>query len=576
MIRQIFKVMQVQLESESNEPHEQIISALALYIFRNKAQGDLTTLKESIKGFLTQNSSININKQFTTTPKNESLFIKQIKKTIAEYEALIKEKQGEDVTEILHFKALLVDQLHKAELELAKSQKLGKSKEDKALYEIFSFYCKQQLLIGNKPTFEQLENVSKNMNLAEFMKLCKDFAIALPPLRVREIFKKTARFSKYLDWELFLTLLEKIAFEVVEYKIAELEKQLKKEQNPISSNEIEELKSQSAEKRLEELYKFMEISKPAKYKKKMSAMILPFNIREKDSRIPLDGLNKLPKHKMHRKVSHLNDQQVRVKQSIDRSRHKEIPKISKVENERVSKELRAHNERMGAKKRIVAHNSYGGYNYIGNKKEDVREMKNQYVANIGTGNNENNIIEESKQIKRRTTAKQIVNIKVSPKKNQTREITWELLKHLSYNDVNGFNLGEGDFKPEDFIVSDDPNEAAKHFQDIYQHEVLNKNPYSLREYGLPRDSFRTKGMKMGDEYLYEVGNDGLPSAKNVKGGYDKRMMLNRAQQIEEEENARLNLVLVIVISQSYAKILNMQNKQLMKGMNVSNKNKNHS
>lgn len=48
-----------------------------------------------------------------------------------------------------------------------------------------------------------MQNVLSNMNLGEFMKFCKDFKIPVSSTKIKELFKKTAKLSKELDWDCF-------------------------------------------------------------------------------------------------------------------------------------------------------------------------------------------------------------------------------------------------------------------------------------------------------------------------------------------------------------------------------------
>ncbi len=96
-----------------------------------------------------------------------------------------------------------VQKKERKQSEESHTQEREEPAREKGLREIFAFYCRQQLLIGKKATFEQLESVLTNMNLGEFMKLCKDFAIPISATKIKELFKKTAKLSKELDWSCF-------------------------------------------------------------------------------------------------------------------------------------------------------------------------------------------------------------------------------------------------------------------------------------------------------------------------------------------------------------------------------------
>ena len=52
-------------------------------------------------------------------------------------------------------------------------------RRDKAIKEIFYFYAKQQYMVGNKPTFDQIEGTINTIYIGSFLKFCKDFSIPL-------------------------------------------------------------------------------------------------------------------------------------------------------------------------------------------------------------------------------------------------------------------------------------------------------------------------------------------------------------------------------------------------------------
>ncbi len=205
---------------------------------------------------------------------------------------------------------------HLQELETGQTEKTGKDHDEKSkelqqpdedknlegLREIFAFYCKQQIMIGPKPTFEQLHKTRNNMNMGEFLSFCKDFKVPLLPIKLKEIFKKTAILSKDLDWDNFLIILQKTANLIVEEKIEEITKKIKqieeeknKDENnqqvkdiPNLQQEISVLAKKPDEEKLADLYKLIECDNVMKFKRKMAGMSLPFNTRDKKYRIPLN------------------------------------------------------------------------------------------------------------------------------------------------------------------------------------------------------------------------------------------------------------------------------------------------
>ena len=71
------------------------------------------------------------------------------------------------------------------------------------LKNIFDFYCKQQMLLGKKATFEEIQKDLSVMNMAEFMRFCLDFRIPVGKSKVVEVFKKNAGNIKQLEYHQF-------------------------------------------------------------------------------------------------------------------------------------------------------------------------------------------------------------------------------------------------------------------------------------------------------------------------------------------------------------------------------------
>ena len=74
---------------------------------------------------------------------------------------------------------------------------------EKGLQKIFGFYSGQQLLTNKKATFDTLRSEFNTLSLSEFMKFCSDFAIPLPPAKLQELFYKTAKQFKDLNFDFF-------------------------------------------------------------------------------------------------------------------------------------------------------------------------------------------------------------------------------------------------------------------------------------------------------------------------------------------------------------------------------------
>ena len=221
-IQRMFNSANILFDND-NKMHQK---QLAEYIIKNNATCiNVNIIKISIENYLRENNQIIIissNNVHCRSDIGSKLLLDQVKRSIIQCNNLLEFQKlnGEDLTDVLRLKNMLLNQSKEIKLKRISSHNRSQTPiEEKSLKEIFSFYCKQQFFIGEKPTFEQMSDVLKNMNLGEFMKLCKDFNIDLPFLKIKEIFKKTARLSKELDWERFKVIFHRISNELVDQKI---------------------------------------------------------------------------------------------------------------------------------------------------------------------------------------------------------------------------------------------------------------------------------------------------------------------------------------------------------------------
>ena len=113
--------------------------------------------------------------------------------------------------------------------------------------QIFMFYTKQQMLVGSKPTFEQIQKELSFMNMGEFMVFCKDFGFKVSKTKCAEVFKKCATNSKELFLTNFRPAVARLAYEQNKQELENLGKRLK-ELDKITVKRIEELKETAVAK----------------------------------------------------------------------------------------------------------------------------------------------------------------------------------------------------------------------------------------------------------------------------------------------------------------------------------------
>ena len=143
--------------------------------------------------------------------------------------------------------------------------KFPESKEElrkNSLLEIFYFYTKQHSFIGQTPSFQEILKSEEHLDIAEFGKFCVEFKILVKPQKIAEIFKKTAKNSKELNYSSFIQMLQKLSIcandekkkylmdRIKLYKIKLKEVKEKNKKNGVNENENEQNKSKDKEENL--------------------------------------------------------------------------------------------------------------------------------------------------------------------------------------------------------------------------------------------------------------------------------------------------------------------------------------
>mmetsp|Transcript_12864 Transcript_12864/g.12766 ORF Transcript_12864/g.12766 Transcript_12864/m.12766 type:complete len:192 (+) Transcript_12864:508-1083(+) len=169
-------------------------------------------------------------------------------------------------------------------------------KREKCLKGIFDFYSRQQLLIGKKATFEEIESKINTLLIGEFLKFCLDFKVPLRKPKLLEIFKKESETHKSIDYAKFKDVLVQIFIEVNKEKVRLLKKKIMQVPGKNNflmktllqeiKNEVTNLKNKKYEQIQAEAYQFLEIDDPKKVEQKKIGMNVPFHIHDKTSQSP--------------------------------------------------------------------------------------------------------------------------------------------------------------------------------------------------------------------------------------------------------------------------------------------------
>ena len=224
----------------------------------------------------------------------------------------------------------------------------------------------------------------------------------------------------------------------------------------VENTEKEELKKQIAtlqrkpeEVKLSELYIILACEEPAKFRRKMAGMALPFNTRDKNYRIPIEEASR--KYKF---VSEKSPDEIK----------KEVDMIKRQREDRK-----------------MAKTKEGQQRYDRNRQILQRIHKHQVHERLGSIEGKDDPVVSN--IKRTITvgsanAPQLVPImaknEVIPQKK--KELTWDLLKDLTYNDIANTNNKEDEFLPANFLINEGEEEDNEFLKKLSKVGTKNSSP----------------------------------------------------------------------------------------------------
>ena len=230
---------------------------------------------------------------------------------------------------------------HNFSIKLIKNE----TKEEKyinSLKEIFYFYSNQHNNAGSSPLFSSLQEKKYNIDLSEFLKFCNEFSIAITKQKLTEIFKRNSSNFYIMSFNEFIKTIEELSEVLHENKKKMLLKKISECQEKINLMEIQEnsrileeknknlfiekntrnkaknnLKKNQfvylkKKKKIDEeinklkyqydklnkfknkeikesFYELLGLNQKNMYKKKMKGFLIPFQIHDKTSRIPINN-----------------------------------------------------------------------------------------------------------------------------------------------------------------------------------------------------------------------------------------------------------------------------------------------
>ncbi len=205
---------------------------------------------------------------------------------------------------------------------------------------------------------------------------------------------------------------------------------------------ISDLQAKSQETRLEELYAILSCDDPARYRKKMAGMALPFNTRDKGYRIPTNEASR---------------------------KYKFVPNKSP---EEIRQALEEVNRRRMEKKRELTRESQQKY------------MKNRRILQrIHERQLQEHMVSFEPGDSRKRSHNRPSPLRPQPATelpSSRKEITWELLKDLTYDDLTTNHGDDDSFQPSKLVLEGD-EEANTILRKLLEKNSPKGSPRSSRK-----------------------------------------------------------------------------------------------
>ena len=259
------------------------------------------------------------------------------------------------------------------------SKKLTKKEiRETNLYEIFSFYCKQHMMIGRAPTIDQLLKKEKNMNLSEFAKFCIEFKIMVKNNKINEIFKKYTKNPTYMSFEEFMEALKKMSVLVNEEK-----KQYINERINIYQLKLQEMIEKEKKKK-------KKIKKKKNVKKEKENNNNNNKEEEMKNEEPNANKNENPTEKNEEKPQENKNNEIKNNKNIKNNENK-----NKKEEKEEKEQIKVSNENMKEEK-IIENNNTANEDPTVNINQKIEEQETKKETKKITKNETKKEIKEEK------------------------------------------------------------------------------------------------------------------------------------------------------------------------------------
>lgn len=380
---------------------------------------DIKALKKKIKLIKTQTSAVSksqalsiLNDWFNTIHTPQDLRSK-IMKSIQDFEGLksnaltIDEKSSLD-----NLIYSLKVQLKKAPVKLPNASEDIIQKSRLGLSEIFKHYSKQQFLIGKNPTFDFIQKNLEVLNMAKFLKFCKDFEIIQgnPNEReqrkkvkvVQKVYKSQSDFNKDMHEHQFFKAVEVLAGVVLN------------EEYDFKHATCWNLLSQ--ELKIERFFEVMGFHDPGIYNKKLKDIGMHFGT---------DNYSRIPTNDASKRYKYDAEKYRKLKMSVDEWKARKY-------EEQKKKVKKKPNERIGSKISTRRFESYSSVN------------KGNFRARLISEKFQEKVPEDDKQ-----------------SSEESKPFTFQSLKELKLEDLSKFDQ---DYSIKDLIVDTEDQFLSEYLQ----------------------------------------------------------------------------------------------------------------
>ncbi len=287
--------------------------------------------------------------------------------------------------------------------------------------------------------------------------------------------------------------MQKLADEITADKISDLNEKINKIDDEISQDpseqkeqleserthyeqEIAYLEAKTESANLLDLYCLLECDEPAKYRRKMSGIVLPFNTRDKAFRIPTEAPSRKYRFRSEKTAQQIRQEVARLRRvRMDKEKAKEKQQIEKYARTRII--LRQIREQQ-IKQRF------------GLPPQDEKEEEEEATSTLKSKS-------RTEELPKGSEYRNTPNRGTQSKSPGPQKLTWQLLKNITYKDIAPPSNEDG-FKLADFV--NENSAEAEEGDDIVKKVATHMPPPRTIHYSVPRGNQAPRLLPTYDQY----------------------------------------------------------------------------